>query len=177
MNRRPAFLTNHQPRSPTVRATNQRGWAMRKTKVRRLEVLEKIRANRARHVADYREAFDQYKIEVERTAQQLRRKLDDHLSELIKRVTAANIKDGPVPVSLPLLTFNLPVPESHERDYDQAIMMLEMEVEDTVELESDQFACFVMDDWDWKDDFVVTANTYKSMSMSFAAGSAPPKSR
>lgn len=153
-----------------MRATIERGWKMRKTKVRRIEVLERVKANKEKHVAEYREAFVTYQEEMKDLVTQRKKDIEVALNAALGKVLVANV-DKDKPVYMPhmghLLSFTeLAPPVSHEKDYEQVIQMLQMEVEDTVDLESDQFACFVMDDWDWKEEFRNTTEFYNSRKMS-----------
>src|SRR6185295_867061 len=58
------------------------------------------------------------------------------------------------------LQFGLNVPQSHEKAYDQIIRMMEMSVDEEITLTCSQFACFVMDDWDWKEQWSASNATY-----------------
>ena len=51
-------------------------------------------------------------------------------------------------------------PVSHAEEYDSAIEMLQWETRDTIELSTNDFHCYVMDKWDWRDDFDLTYSTY-----------------
>jgi hypothetical protein len=53
----------------------------------------------------------------------------------------------------------LPEPEDHTDDYDRVLTMIEMSINDTVELSENEFAMYVMDQWDWKQSF--TESTYR----------------
>jgi hypothetical protein len=126
---------------------------MRDVKVKRQELLEKVRANRGKHITEYDEAVDGYKAaaiaEIERGMKKLRQQVQD-------------LQGGEM-IRLAAVAFNLAVPENHAKDYDQVIAMLEMSVDDELSIRSDEFACYVMDDWDWKEHFVNVSNTYKNM--------------
>lgn len=63
-------------------------------------------------------------------------------------------------MQLAAVMFDLQVPQNHAKDYDQVIAMLEMCVDDELSIRSDEFACYVMDDWDWKEDFLHTNKRY-----------------
>ncbi len=65
-------------------------------------------------------------------------------------------------VVLNQIAFHLEVPRDHTKSYDVAIQMAEWEVGETVELTQGQFQCFVMDDWDWKDEFAHLNKRYTS---------------
>lgn len=79
-------------------------------------------------------------------------RLKDRISEL---------EAGEV-IRLSSVSFNLAVPKNHAKDYDQVIKMVEMSVDDTLKLRADEFACYVMDDWEWKPDFEATKSIYNS---------------
>jgi len=51
-------------------------------------------------------------------------------------------------------------PMNQTPEYDQAIRMLEMSVEDEVELTAGEFSQFVMDRWHWKQQFSATNSAY-----------------
>lgn len=128
-----------------MQATIERGWGMRKVEVKRDEVLKRIEDNLQKHVADYKEAVVGYKQESLKLLDELRKKVNDNLPD----------NSPMVPLYLAL---DLPV--SHENDYKQVIEMLKMSVQDTVTLESDEFACYVMDQWKWKQAFTATNSRY-----------------
>lgn len=124
---------------------------MREVKVKRSELLEKVRLNRKKHVAEYEEAVAGYKKaaiqEVDRALERLRARIDE-------------LQAGEV-IHLQAVSFNLRVPENHAKDYDQVITMLEMSVDEELSVRSDEFACYVMDDWGWKEEFLNVSNAYK----------------
>jgi len=126
---------------------------MRETKVKVAELLDKIKANREKHIVEYEEAAGGYR-------ESAKIELQKGIERLKKRIAKLGGKDL---LRLGCVSFSLAVPENHEKDYDQVITMLEMCVDTEVVIKSDEFACYVMDDWDWKDDFVNTSNIYKSM--------------
>lgn len=126
---------------------------MRTIKTTKSELLSKIMANRVKHIADYKEAVADYKVLVMERAQKV-------TAEILKE--ANEIHDGEMK-QLSAVTFHdLQPPKNHTKSYDQVIMMLEMSIETELEVRSDEFACYVMDDWEWKDDFVNTNRFYKS---------------
>lgn len=46
---------------------------------------------------------------------------------------------------------NILAPEDHTDEYDKAIGMLEMSVDDTVLITHDEYRQYVLDEWFWKD--------------------------
>ena len=133
-----------------MRATLERGWSMREVTVQKSELLQKVRANREKHIREYAEACAGYKSEAIA-------KVEDSMSRLKDMINA--LREGEV-IALATVAFNLKVPQDHSKDYDQAITMLEMSVDDKITLKSDEFACYVMDDWDWRQEWEVTKSTY-----------------
>jgi hypothetical protein len=125
---------------------------MRDVKVRRSELLEKVTANRQKHIEEYDEAVAGYKAAalaaIERGVTKLRQQVTDLEAGEVLRLVA--------------VSFDLAVPENHAKDYDQVIAMLEMSVDEELSIRSDEFACYVMDDWDWKDHFTDVSNIYKT---------------
>ncbi len=117
----------------------QRGWNDREVTVRRSELLDVLKKNRGTHVNDFKAACSGYR---ELATQKLQESLKDVQRQL------SVLKEGD---KLPhvFVSFSLPPPVSHERTYDQIIRMMEMEVADNVVLTASQFGCFVMDDWEW----------------------------
>ena len=123
---------------------------MREVKCKTSELLEKVRANRKTHIAEYAEAVegykDQAKAAIEKAMIRLKARIDD-------------LKGGEV-LALHHISFDLAVPENHAKDYDQVILMLEMSVDEVLTIRSDEFACYVMDDWSWKEDWSNTTRMY-----------------
>jgi hypothetical protein len=90
--------------------------------------------------------------------------IEEAVDELRSRVK--RLKEGQF-IQLAGIQFLIPVPEDHTKDYDQVIEMLKMSVDEELEIESDQFACYVMDDWDWKEDFARAAFSNKTTATAY----------
>lgn len=110
--------------------------------VKKPELLEALKANREKHIAEYREALQGY-----------RDKVRARLVVLLDEVVTAD-EDW-----LPTIAY--PRPTSHVDDYDRVIRMLTMSVEDQISIREDQFACYVLDDWHWKGDHRAVSSAYK----------------
>ena len=54
---------------------------------------------------------------------------------------------------------SLRLPGDHRASYTNAIAMLEMTTDETIELGSSEFAAYVRDKWHWQKDFLSTANS------------------
>ena len=142
-----------------------KGWNMRKVTVDRQQLLTALRQNKAKHVAEYTEAVRGYKEQatqrLESAIKTARRRLTDAMASIQKRIDAFG--DEQLPDVITVLNtecFALKVPRNHEKSYEVAIRMAEMEVADTVELGQDEFQCFVLDDWEWKNEFTAINSTY-----------------
>lgn len=119
---------------------------MENVKVKKTETLEILKANRAAHKKIFLEALEGYHkqaIEI----------LEKHIE---------NIKKGRVGT----VNVSLPTPMDCTKDYDRAIKMLEMSVDDQIILDETSFSQYVMDDWNWKRQFLTSNSTYSLTAMS-----------
>jgi hypothetical protein len=113
---------------------------MDKVTVQKDELLARLEANRENHRDTFVKACEVYN-------DRLRRELEDHLARVAKGEL--------VRVQIPL-----PTPEEHTADYDAAIEMLKMEVNDTVEIHDTVFRNLVMDEWEWTRRFAANTSSY-----------------
>lgn len=113
---------------------------MHSVRVKKDELLEKMKKNREGHRALFEKAVIGY-----------RKALLERLEGMI-----ADIKRG----SRVEQTIRLPEPADHTKDYDCVISMLEMSTEDEIDLDSRSFSHYVMDDWAWKDEWVASNSVY-----------------
>ena len=112
---------------------------MNEVKVKREELLTKVRANRDAH----RSLF--------LLAQEVYRKLV--IEELDKMLADAR-------AGLPIKrSVSLTEPSDHTKDYDRVVAMLEMSGYETITREAQDFDQYVMDNWDWSK-FALSTNTF-----------------
>ena len=97
----------------------------RTVKVKKGELIEKVKANKLKHVKDYIQALDDYK--------------DEALIQLKELTNRA--KDGDVRINLTLVT-----PINNEKEYDKLLLMLEMEIDEEIELSMTEFNEYVHDE-------------------------------
>lgn len=97
----------------------------RKIKVKKSELLDKIKANREQHIKDFDAAVIAYK---EEALKQLKKQTD-------------RVEKGALDATLDLVT-----PVDSRVEYDKLILMFEMEVEDIVELDQQEFNQYVHDE-------------------------------
>lgn len=115
---------------------------MNTVKVRRNELLEKIEHNRAKHYDLLAKAKEGYRKLV--------------IRELAKALRAARA-GGALQTA-----FALTPPQDHTADYDRAIDMLKMSVDDTIELSADDFQRYVRDEWMWSAGTLLVNSQYAS---------------
>jgi len=113
---------------------------MQKIKVKKASLLEILHKNRRAHNGIFLEAQTGFRKAV--------------IAELEGRLELAR-KGKKIEQYM-----RLPEPENHTRDYDRVISMLEMDLTDTVELSEADYAQYVLDDWDWKRQFLGTNRAY-----------------
>lgn len=103
---------------------------MNTVKVKRLELLDKIRGNRTKHRELFLKAQEGYR---ELVITELDRMLKDARDG--KRIRR---------------TISMPEPQDHTDDYDRVISMLEMSLDEIVEIHANEFDMYVRDRWGWK---------------------------
>src|SRR5260370_18692324 len=113
---------------------------MENIKVKKEELLKVLKENRAKHREIFLEALEGFRKKA--------------ITEFEKRLEAAKAgKHFDIAIALTL-------PQDQTKDYDRAIGMLEMAIEDVVELGEAEYAQYVMDDWRWKHNFLTSNTTY-----------------
>lgn len=113
---------------------------MQNVTVNKTELLDILHTNRDGHKAIFDEACEGYKAEC---IKQLEAHLEQVKSNKMFRVIVS-----------------LPVPEEHTSDYNRAIRMLEMELKNEVVVDEATFQCLVLDDWNWKHQFLTSNASY-----------------
>jgi hypothetical protein len=104
------------------------------------ELLERMRANRDRHRQAFEEALEGYRAQM---VAELETMLGD--AKAGRRIRRA---------------VQLPEPRDHTRDYDRVILMLELAETERITLSEQEFSCFVLDEWGWREDFLSTGARY-----------------
>jgi hypothetical protein len=103
--------------------------------------LEILRKNKQEHKEIFLEALEGYRKQVVKL-----------LEERLERVKNGKNFD---------LYFHLTQPVDQTKDYERAIGMLEMSLGDDVELSEMDYQQYVLDDWNWKTNFL-TSNAFYS---------------
>ena len=117
-------------------------------KVNKDDLIRAIISNKNEHIKKYNDAIAGYKT-----------KLIEKLYEAVE--LAIHDKELITTIIMPA-----PKPINHKSDYDLAIGMLEMSVEEIVEISDEQYRNFILDDWSWKSSFTTSSTSYSSSSSS-----------
>jgi len=123
-------------------------------KVNRKNLIEKLKENRGKHKKEYDEAVEAYQAACVK-------ELQDALKKVRGWKTAADYDDVQV--------HNYP-PGHHLKEYDRVLASLEMSVDEDLVITAAQVAQFVMDEWNWSENFRNTASTYKIAAAAVVKG-------
>lgn len=118
---------------------------MKAVNIERQELLSIVNANKVKHVEEYNESVRDYK----KAALQIAK-------DNFALVKTGKVEDIARVKSMP------PRPSSYENEYNRAIRMLELSVDEVIAVEQDVFNQLVLDEWDWKRSFVTNSTLYKS---------------
>lgn len=102
-------------------------------KVDKFRVLGIIKTSRKKHKKDYYDAIKAYRV-----------KVGDLMAKELQKVVSGEDFDP---------YFRVEKPQSHLNEYDLAIQMLEMSVDDVIEIQAHEFNQLVNDEWNWKSQF------------------------
>ncbi len=118
---------------------------MKTIKANKGELMQVVKKNAQEHKKLYEEAFAAYWEEA-----------TEEVSTKLKELKSKKARGG--------IYIRIEAPADHTKDYQQAIKMLEMSVDDVLEIDYESFQNLVMDDWDWKEKF--SSNKYVSTALS-----------
>lgn len=115
---------------------------MDEIRVQKSKLIEIITKNRAEHHAIFEEACISY-------AKMMEQELETRLKEIrsgkkIVRITA------------------MAIPEDHTADYDRVLKMLDLTIDSEIVLQERDVAMYIMDDWQWKRNFMVQNSMYSA---------------
>lgn len=116
---------------------------MKTVTVNKIELLRALQDNRKHHQSALTEALYRRRVDVRAKLIELIGALDEHQDYQIDEV------------------IRIPLPESHMREYDRAIRMVEMSTENEITLDQREFDQYVMDEWSWKQEFLMKSALYQ----------------
>lgn len=118
---------------------------MNSVKMNRIELLNIVRENKEKHIKEYVESVEDYKVAVI--------KITQANAKMAKTADLDQFKFKTIPSK----------PTSYEDNYTRAIRMLELSVEDTIDVEEHIFNQLVLDEWGWKQQFTAMSASYKAV--------------
>ena len=113
--------------------------------VKKNELLTVLLKNKSQHYDECNIAKKGYKLI-----------LIKKLVSLLQRAKRGRIHTNEVVMEL----HTLQEPESHIKDYDRVIKMIQMCTKDELIVTEQEFQKYVMDDWEWKERFTTTNSAY-----------------
>lgn len=113
---------------------------MKTIKLSKSELLSKLHENLQIHNKEFEELYAAYLNKAEKA-----------LKDRLKKVKKGESFD---------LVFRLSEPHSYEEEYLTAIEMVEMSVGEEIDIEAEDFKCWVQNKWGWSNSFEVTKSFY-----------------
>ena len=116
-------------------------------KVKKAELIEKITKAKQEHIAQYEKALQGWTAKMQSAA-----------DKVLDRISAGSLRVFPK-------EFNelMRMPSLHVDDFDQALRMLEMSVDDEITLEPEDFNQLVLGNWAWKELWAHTNALYSGV--------------
>ena len=114
--------------------------------VKKDELLAIMKKNRTEHhdiVVEAQEGF--------------RQKVIERLDEMLKLAAEGKKID---------INVGLTMPQDYTKDYDRVIGMLELDINETVELDQSQYTSWVQDEWGWQRSFTTSNSSYSAKALS-----------
>lgn len=122
---------------------------MNEIKVNKTELLAALTKNRTEHREIFLEAQENYRKAV--------------IAELERSLADARA-GRQIRVNITLVS-----PVDQTKDYDRAIRMLHMSMDNIIELDQQEFSSYVLDDWSWKRQFTASNINYSAKLRSMPA--------
>ena len=118
-----------------------RGITSRTVNVKRLELLEMLKKNKAIFISEYKQAMIDFKQKM--------------IGELEAALIKANAGE------LEKLYISVSPPTDHSDDYQEVIDMMEVSVDDVINLDSEAFKAYYKNEWSWTNQFKTLVGSYK----------------
>ena len=108
--------------------------------VNRIQLIEILKVNREKHAIEFQASINGYQ-----------QAMIDFLQKTLKEIRKGKVKE---------LSISLARPRSYEKDYTEAIEMLEVSVDDNINLDSESFRAYFKDEWQWSNGFKSLVASY-----------------
>lgn len=113
-------------------------------------LISALESNLKVHDEVYEEAVNNYWKELKKT-------FDEEVEEARELIAAEDISNGAVHISI-----SISPPQNRSEEYKNVIAMFKAEVKKTVEITQREFEMYVLNKWDWVDQFLVSNSRYAS---------------
>lgn len=139
-------------------------FGLHEVKVKKTEMIDKLKVNRKKHKEDYDEAKAEYKLCYIDALVEIKNSLKITLKSLDTLIKLEDLNRE----NLPALhfPFQLQAPINHLESYDSTLDMIEASVHNFIILTASEFNKYYRDNWDWKDGFSSTVHMYKCSASS-----------
>ncbi len=117
-------------------------------KFKKTELITILKKNRDQHREIFEEACEGYQ-----------KRMIAHLQTMLNDVKRRASVSHHIGMSIPI---------DQTPDYDRAIRMLDMCVDDVIELNEQTFANYVMDDWNWTNNFLASNTRYSKKAVEYS---------
>lgn len=118
-------------------------------------LMEKVLANRELHEETYEKAMIGFRSEAQLALFEKLESLEQFDDDENDEVWDGDIKRGRTG-----LYISIQGPEYHGDDYDRVLEMLRLTDQESISLNEEQFAKYVMDEWEWKESFHISTTAY-----------------
>jgi hypothetical protein len=157
---------NNDNKEPTLATMNE-------VVVKKQDLLTRLIENKAKHDVILATAISGYWELAQTMLQRKEKELNEKVAEwqgecgrtFEKYYTKVEKREElPQQVSISTMSLNLNLglvyPEDHSQDYERAIRMMQMSVFDEVKLTVSEFDAYVMNNWEWKRNFLLSNRGY-----------------
>jgi len=117
---------------------------MEKIRIKKKTVLAILRENKERHCLEFEEGMAGWVSKAKIKLEELLAGLNSDKARSIK------------------IEIYLPKPISYEKEYEKAIKMIEYEIRDEIEISTQDFNTYFLDEWNWKENFLSNTGLYKN---------------
>lgn len=139
-------------------------FGLHEVKVKKTDMIAKLKVNRKKHKADYDEAKAEYKLCYIDALVEIKNSLKITLKSLDTLIKLEDLNKENLPdLHFP---FHLQSPINHLECYDSTLDMVEASVHQFIILTASEFNKYYRDNWDWKDGFSSTVHMYRCSASS-----------
>lgn len=152
--------------------------------IEKAELLKILKDNKEKHDVIFDAACDGYwnlakekieekKLEFEKAINEAKEEFTYELSKISAKLEKKEKfdYDGAIVVHFKYNSaLNLKYPESHARDYERSIRLVELSVYNRVNLNDTEFERYIMNNWEWRNSFLAANNLYAMSGCSIGSG-------